>query len=282
MKKMLAALALSVCPLIAQAQSYGPYPEETYTTCGSPLDQTAVVLIHGGAWFSGRADAADILKLCNYLGLHRVYVVAIDYRASTVAPWPAQLQDAQLAFRWMRKNVKAKRVGVVGLSAGGHIALSMAFQRPVQYAGSDELSEASMLTGMTSHPDFVVDVSGPTDLTQDGLLPVGVAALTNGLRMSTHAAEAFASPIAHITTATSPLLILHGTEDATVPVSQSDDLVLALSQAGVVGVVTNSQTGGVDAPWATVIYDRHPGGHVFGGASLGPMYAEILKFAKGN
>src|SRR6185437_15391187 len=107
-------------------------------------------------------------KLCQFLGLRRIYVVSIFYRASTDAHWPAQLQDSQLAMRWLRHSVKAKRYGVIGMSAGGQMALSMAFMTRMTYGQTDPLAESNILSGFVSRPDFVVDISGPTDLTQDG------------------------------------------------------------------------------------------------------------------
>ena len=282
MKTLLAALALTTITFASHADTYGPYPQETYQTCGSPLSQTAAVLIHGGAWFTGATQSPDVLKLCTYLGLHNVYVVSIDYRASTTAPWPAQLQDAQLALRWLRRNVKAKRVGVIGLSAGGQIALSMSFQSRMEYAGTDPMNEDDILDGMSSHPDFVVDVSGPTDLTVPGFLPAGIASLTKGTFMSDGAARAFASPVVHISRLTSPLLISHGTEDPVVPIAQSDTLVAALQQAGLTVSTTDSQADSPPVTPATVVYDRHAGKHLFAGTRYAAIYLEILKFAKGT
>jgi acetyl esterase/lipase len=279
MKLGLMALLFMGLSFAAHAGNYGPYPQQTYQTCGSPSSATAVVLIHGGAWFKTSTTSPEVAELCSYLGLRKVYVVAINYRASTEAPWPAQLQDAQRAIRWVRSTVKAKRVGVIGMSAGGQIALFTAFTTRLTYARTDSQGEALQAQGISSHPDFVVDISGPTDLTADGLLPAGIASLTEGTRMSPLAARAFASPIVHITTNTSPLLIAHGVSDPVVPVSQSDDLVAALSVAGI--SVAQTDSGALHpAPvaGAFVTYDRHAGKHIFAGARLLPLFREILDF----
>jgi acetyl esterase/lipase len=283
MKSLFVSIIVLLSISCAHAKSYGPYPQETYETCGSPAAANALILIHGGAWFQTDTTSSQVRKLCSFLGLRGIYVVSIYYRASNDAHWPAQLQDAQLALRWLRHNVKAKRYGVIGMSAGGQIALSMSFLTHMTYARTDPLRESYVLNGIVSHPDFVVDISGPTDLTQEGLLPVGVSALIQGLDMSTKAAEAFASPIVHATTTSSPLLIIHGIDDPVVPITQSDALFTALQDAGLSTLLTDSGSAKIPRPTgATVTYDRHAGKHVFAGAKQLPLFQEIIRFIKGT
>jgi len=282
-KTLLASSLLALmCVSWAVAGTYGPYAQETYKTCGPATARLAAVLIHGGAWFPVEQYSTTVDKVCTFLGQRNVYVVAIDYRPATVAPWPAQLQDAQLAVRWLRRNSVARSVGVIGLSSGGQVALSTAFQTRITYDRTDPGNEADLLAAVSSHPDFVVDVSGPTDLTQTGVLPKGVAALTAGTGMSTPAAEAFASPIVHITTLTAPLFMSHGIEDDIVPVDQADSLADALQKAGVSVFTMDSGSGTRVIPPAdaTVVYDRHPGKHLFGGARVNRILEEIYSFIR--
>lgn len=259
-------LALWCCIIgMARANTYGPYPQETFTVCGNPASKVAVEMIHGGAWVGGDDTMPAVAELCRYLGNRGVYVVAIDYRLSGTAPWPAQLQDAQTGLRWLRSHSSAKRIGVVGMSAGGHIALSVGLSpAPVTFAQTDPLSEVS--TNGSVIPDFVVDFSGPTDLTDMAMLPRAIPWLLNGLPMTDSATRAYASPVAHLSGSMPPTLVSHGTEDQVVPVAQSDEFVTMARAVG-----------------ANVVYDRHAGGHVFSG--LGPaklvLFKEILAFVRG-
>jgi acetyl esterase/lipase len=284
MKAWLAALPMLALSFSASAAWYGPYVDESYETCG-PLDaKTSLILIHGGSWIGGTYDNAQVAELCKYLGVRDIYVVSVNYRLATRVNWPAQLQDAQLALRWLRKGT-ATRVGVIGMSAGGQVALSMAFAPGTTvYAKTDRKNESALLPGKSARPDFVVDISGPTDLTAEGLIPLGVKYLTRNVGMSDTAAQAFASPIVHITTDIPPLLVIHGTGDAVVPVSQSDDLIGALKDAGVGVKQTNSGAAVPPQISAPVVYDRHPGLHVFGGLGSGklPLFQEILRFVEGT
>lgn len=263
---IIVALGFACLAMAAEAQNYGPYPQETYTTCGNPASKVAVEMIHGGAWVGGTDTMPAVAQLCTFLGNRGVYVVAIDYRLSGTAPWPAQLQDAQTGMKWLRAHSPAKRIGVIGMSAGAHIALSVGLsQAPITFAQTDSLNEAS--TGGSVIPDFVVDFSGPTDLTDVAMLPKAIPWLLNGLPMTDSAARAWASPIAHLSGSMPQTLVSHGTEDEVVPVAQSD------------AFVTMAQ-----AVSANVVYDRHAGGHVF--SRLGPekdvLFKEVLAFVRGT
>jgi acetyl esterase/lipase len=284
MKAWLGALPILALSFSANATGYGPYLDETYDTCGPSDAKTSLILIHGGAWIGGTAENIQVTSLCKYLGLRNIYVVAVNYRLAGATAWPAQLQDAQFALRWLRQG-PAKRVGVIGLSAGGQVALSMAFAPgTTMYARTDPKTESALLPDKSDRPDFVVDISGPTDLTEEGLLPAGVRYLTRGTGMSRTAAQAFASPIVHITTEIPPLLVIHGISDPLVPVSQSDDLIAALTDAGVGVTRTDSGAANAASVSAPVVYDRHPGKHVFADLANGrvPLFQEILRFVKGT
>jgi len=269
----------------ANAAHYGPYPEEAYQTCGASNAPVAAVLIHGGAWTAGDSSASQVQALCQYLGANGIYVLALDYRLSPASRWPSQLQDAQLGLRYLRLSSIAKRVGVIGTSAGGHIALSMGEAAgTIRFADTDPLGEALMLPGVSDRPDFIVDVSGPTDLTDAKLLPRGVAMLVKGIAMAPGAARAFASPIAHLTSTIPPILISHGVQDRTVPVGQSDEFVNAARQAGIPVTSVDTGSGNAVAAASGITYDRHAGGHVFTVAPTvrSRLFRLIVSFAKGT
>ena len=91
----------------------------------------ALVHFHGGGFARGSKDtlASKLLPITA-----RGYVsVAAQYRLSGVAKWPSQIDDAKTHIRWVRTNanllgIDPNRIGVVGYSAGGHIALFTAGQ----------------------------------------------------------------------------------------------------------------------------------------------------------
>jgi acetyl esterase/lipase len=276
-------LAAVLAAAQAHAASYGPYPEETYHACGAATSPVAVEIIHGGAWASGYAVEPQSFSLCQYLGANGIYAVTINYRLTHTASWPAQLQDTQLALRWLRTHSAAQRVGVIGLSAGGQIALLMGeTPAPTQFAATDPDGEAKLLTSVSDIPDFVVDISGPTDLTDPGLLPGNVRLLIQGIQMSTEAARGFASPIVHLTANMPPLLISHGRQDHTVPSSQSDAFIRAATQAGISVKGVDAGSAHAVAALSGITYDKHSGGHVFDVSSAvqASLFRMIALFAK--
>ncbi len=93
----------------------------------------AIVLFHGGAWSMGSPDwVYDAAKRYASFG---AVTVAAEYRLSDkntlITPIEA-LEDARDVVRWMRRNASELRIdpghiAAYGISAGGHLAASLAF-----------------------------------------------------------------------------------------------------------------------------------------------------------
>jgi acetyl esterase/lipase len=97
----------------------------------------ALLHLHGGGFARGSKDTLGP-KLAPIMA--RGYLsVALEYRLSGMAKWPAQLEDIKTAIRWMRANadslaIDTKRIATVGYSAGGHLALFAAGAADMQLA----------------------------------------------------------------------------------------------------------------------------------------------------
>ena len=83
----------------------------------------AVLYLHGGGWCTCNVDTHDSLmrRLALASGLE---VVGVDFRLAPEHPFPAPLDDAIAAFRWLR--TRHKRLGIAGDSAGANLALGVA------------------------------------------------------------------------------------------------------------------------------------------------------------
>ena len=139
-----------------------------YEPSSPPRSTPAVVDIHGGGWVSGDANlqpgTVDWDVEPALVGKGWVFV-SINYRLAPSSPWPAQLEDAKCAIRFLRANAPAlhidpNRIGVIGASAGGHLAsmLGLTGDGQSQFDVGRYLDQSSAV-------EAVVDEYGPTDLT---------------------------------------------------------------------------------------------------------------------
>jgi acetyl esterase/lipase len=185
----------------------------------------AVVHFHGGGWqMFGKYPEDNV-----FLAEAGFCTVSANYRYRQEAPFPAQLEDARAVVRWVRAhaaelNVDASRVFAWGISAGGHIAALL---------GTALGDEASRVQGVGA-------VCAPTDLSdltawaREYADPGGGFAALLGARGDARPdLVRAASPLHHVSSASAPFLIVHGTRDDTVPVSQATRLHAALEAAGV-------------------------------------------------
>ena len=96
---------------IYQPQGPGPFP--------------TVLDLHGGAW--NRKDRFAEEPMDRALAASGLLVVAVDLTVAPEAPYPACVQDANYAVRWLKTkaqtwNGDTAKIGVYGSSSGGHVA----------------------------------------------------------------------------------------------------------------------------------------------------------------
>jgi acetyl esterase len=88
--------------------------------------------LHGGAWCN--QDRTSDAMFNEALAKSGVVVAALDFRMPPVAGYPASLADINYATRWLKAragelSTRADRVGLIGISSGGHQAM-LAAMRP--------------------------------------------------------------------------------------------------------------------------------------------------------
>src|SRR6185312_13201224 len=88
--------------------------------------------LHGGAW-CGQDRTSDAL-FNEALARSGVVVAALDWRMPPAAGYPASLADINYATRWLKARARElgarpDRVGMIGISSGGHLAM-LAAMRP--------------------------------------------------------------------------------------------------------------------------------------------------------
>jgi acetyl esterase/lipase len=205
---------------------YRPAPPAS----GGPFP--AVVIIHGGGWSGGDKGAGREINIGTNLALHGYVGFSINYvLASKNHPtWPQNLYDCKTAVRWLRKNaarlnLDAEHVGVIGGSAGGHLAAMLAVTGPE--AGLDP---PRPYAEYSCRVQAAVDLYGPADLMT--WPERGGVSMLPATRAEKPELYRVASPITYAGRGNAPLLILHGTADKTVPLEQSKVLDEALQRAG--------------------------------------------------
>lgn len=199
--------------------------------CSSkPRAVPVVVWIHGGAWKRGSKRTGPFQCLLD----EGIAVVSIDYRLSSEAAFPAQIQDCKAAIRWVRAHaarygLDPQKIGVWGYSAGGHLAalLGSSNNRP-------ELEGSLGNTALSSEVQAVVDWCGPTCLLDENqqVAKHKVVRKFLGDKPDLVSRARLASPMFQTADRPPPFLVMHGGKDNVVPFSQSEKLVEQLRLRG--------------------------------------------------
>ncbi len=197
----------------------------------------AVVWIHGGAWRGGKREDFD--GVIRQSAEHGYVSVSISYRLVPKHLFPAQIEDCKCAVRWLRENAKRlnvdpDRIGVVGASAGAHLAMLLGAMD-----SGDGLEGQGGSANQSSRVQAVVSFCGPTNLQSD--FPDAsknlVADFVGGPAKEKADVAKAASPISYVNKDDPPMLLIQGTKDPLVPHDQAVQMVEALTAAGVPGRV---------------------------------------------
>ena len=128
------AIAQPAPPQVARVEALqatgpaGAIPLRSYRPIGSAGGERLPVLVffHGGGWTIGDLDTHDVAcrEICNRA---RCAVIAVDYRLAPEHRFPAEVDDAITATRWVADNARplsldGARIAIGGDSAGGNLA----------------------------------------------------------------------------------------------------------------------------------------------------------------
>lgn len=203
----------------------------------SPLP--VIAYIHGGGWRNGSKER-ETGRLVPFAASGNYFCVAIEYRLTGEASWPAQIHDCKAAIRWLKANADKydydpKRLAAWGSSAGGHL---------VSLLGTT--ADLAELEGNCGSPDYssqvtcVVDFSGPSNFPAMFTSPdvpknikEAVAALLGGPLDERREEAVAASPMTYVSPDDAPILIVQATKDPLVPLEQGTQFHEALKADGV-------------------------------------------------
>jgi acetyl esterase/lipase len=210
------------------------------------LNQAAVIIFPGGGYQHLAIDkeGTKVAEWFNSLG---IAAIVVKYRLPSdkimknknIGP----LQDAQEAVRYVRQNaskynIDANKIGILGFSAGGHLASTLA----THY--DDKIYESS--SKVSARPDFSLLIY-PVISMQNDITHKGSQISLLGENPSQELRDSFSNE-KRINAQTPPTFLVHATDDTTVLPENSINFYLALKNNGV--------------PAELHIYEK--GGHGFG------------------
>lgn len=192
----------------------------------------ASVLVIPGGGYAGLTFDYEGVQQAQYFVDHGIAAIVLKYRLPSDATMPDKsvgpLQDAQQGLRLIRLHAKewnldASRVGVVGYSAGGHLASTMATHFQKSYIANPE--------SISLRPDFVVLVY-PVITMDPKTTHGGSRTALLGQSPSDALVREFSNE-QHVTRDTPPTLILHAADDQLVDIDNSIVYFNALRHADV-------------------------------------------------
>jgi acetyl esterase/lipase len=199
-----------------------------------------IIWIHGGAWMSNDkyADMGYMKQTLKSFIDSGYAVASIDYRWSTMAIFPAQIQDCNQAIEYLYQHadkykLDRKRFALIGFSAGGHLA---------NLAGLSNNNFVKDFYADGKKPHFkirlVLDFYGPANFFtlkgNDSMDPKNpIILLLGGTVANKPELAKEASPITYIDKNDPPFLIVQGEKDESVNPDQATALNTRLMSAGV-------------------------------------------------
>ncbi|MGI9386775.1 MAG: alpha/beta hydrolase [Methyloligellaceae bacterium] len=207
---------------IEHGLAYGSHPRhklDIYRPDDDKGSGPIVIFLYGGGWKAGHRDSYGFVGAA--LASRGMTTVVPDYRLYPEVSFPAFVADAALAYSWVWRRLNAKRqdprpIVLLGHSAGAHIAALLAFN-------------ADYLKGVNakaSRPAAFVGLAGPYafDPTTWPTTKEIFATVADADR---------ARPIAFVSSAAPPSLLIHGLEDTVVRLWNTRSMAKALKDAGI-------------------------------------------------
>ena len=205
-----------------------------------------IVHISGSGWGSPLSLDAHQLKEASHVEIEALPLVtagytvfSINHRATPRFPYPAAVEDAQRAVRFIRHHaerlgIRPDRIGAIGGSSGGHLVSMLGV-----LDGDGDPEDESAVNRESARVQCVVARAAPTSF-MDMPERTAAAGLFLGAQVSRGAGDRSlerrraveASPLSHVAAGAPPFFLIHGDADDTVPIIQSELLAAALKKVG--------------------------------------------------
>ena len=249
----------------AKGSEDGDKPSLTiYLPVKEKANGAAVVICPGGGYGFLAVDheGRQIAEWLNSLGVAGFILKYRHSRSGAGYGHPAPIQDAQRAIRMVRSrakpwNIDPGRIGIIGFSAGGHLASSAGTHFNTRYNEAEDAIDA-----LSCRPDFMI-LGYPVVSFTEWFTHSGSRKNLLGQNPDSKLVESFSNE-KQVTPETPPTFLVHADDDKPVPPENSIYFYLALRKANV--------------PAEMHIYEK--GGHGFGpGIGKGACSSWMLRCA---
>jgi len=201
-----------------------------FRAASRPNGTTSVIVAPGGGYanLSMDKEGRQVASWFNAMG---VTAFVLKYRLGPRYHHPIELGDAQRAIRLVRFRaaqfgVAPDRIGMMGFSAGGHLASSAS-----THADAGKADAADPIDRASSRPDFTV-LAYPVISMVEAFTHKGSRENLLGVDPDPELARSLSSET-QVTASTPPAFLFHTNADTSVPAENAVAYFLALRKAGV-------------------------------------------------
>lgn len=202
---------------------------------------SAMVVMPGGAY--SHLSPREGLPAAHWLASNGITVFILKSRLGPKYHAPAEGLDALRAIRYVRASAPAwgldpQRVGIIGFSAGGHLASTAA-----THFDAGQASSADPIERASARPDLHILLYPVVSLIDEAIVHKGSRTMLVGNTPKREELEDLSND-RHVGPETPPAFVVHSTGDKSVPAANSDGYVAALQKNNIPFVYLRANIGG--------------------------------------
>ena len=201
----------------------------------------AMVICPGGSYT--HVSPREGIPAGQWLAKNGITAFILNYRVGPKYHYPAETDDGLRAIRYVRANAAAwgldpQRVGIIGFSAGGHLASFVA-----THFDAGQADSADPIERVSSRPDLQILLYPVMTMSDNAIVERGSRSSLVGANAAPELLDLLSNE-KQVTKETPPAFVVHSTQDNTVPIANSDRYTNALAKNNVPYVFIREPIGG--------------------------------------